>query len=128
MVSKASEDLPEPESPVNTTSWSRGISTSMSLRLCSRAPRIAITRRSLGLSRGGAGRRARDLSNRSFIGCALLAFPRGRHRAGVDHREKKKAYASPYRSRWANLHRNLAGIVTLAGGSRAGYRPGSRGL
>ena len=27
MVSKASEDLPEPESPVNTTSWSRGIST-----------------------------------------------------------------------------------------------------
>src|SRR3989454_3691775 len=42
MVSKASEDLPEPESPVRTTSWSRGSSTSMFLRLCSRAPRTTI--------------------------------------------------------------------------------------
>src|SRR5205085_453156 len=60
MVSKAREDLPEPESPVNTTSWSRGISTSIFLRLCSRAPRIAITRASGRL-------RAPDLSNRSSI-------------------------------------------------------------
>src|SRR5664279_5358578 len=44
MVSKASEDLPEPDSPVNTTSLSRGISTSTFLRLCSRAPRIVIAR------------------------------------------------------------------------------------
>src|SRR5215472_5077709 len=43
MVSKASDDLPEPESPVITTSRSRGISTSMFLRLCSRAPRTAMT-------------------------------------------------------------------------------------
>src|SRR3954452_16262163 len=40
MVSKASEDLPEPESPVTTTSRSRGRSSEMFLRLCSRAPRI----------------------------------------------------------------------------------------
>lgn len=39
MVSKASEDLPEPERPVMTTSLSRGMSRSMPLRLCSRAPR-----------------------------------------------------------------------------------------
>src|SRR5882724_8352784 len=39
MVSKASEDLPDPDSPVMTTSLSRGISTSTFLRLCSRAPR-----------------------------------------------------------------------------------------
>ena len=39
MVSKASEDLPEPDRPVITVSVSRGISTSISLRLCSRAPR-----------------------------------------------------------------------------------------
>src|SRR6185437_3438949 len=45
MVSKASEDLPEPERPVNTTSLSRGISRSTFLRLCSRAPRIVIERR-----------------------------------------------------------------------------------
>src|SRR3954447_18141338 len=38
MVSKASEDLPEPERPVMTTSESRGSSTVTSLRLCSRAP------------------------------------------------------------------------------------------
>src|SRR3954471_1914613 len=38
MVSNASEDLPEPDSPVMTTSESRGSSTVTSLRLCSRAP------------------------------------------------------------------------------------------
>src|SRR3954465_4595387 len=44
MVSKASEDLPEPDRPVNTASLSRGISTSTFLRLCSRAPRMVIAR------------------------------------------------------------------------------------
>src|SRR6185369_738522 len=44
MVSNASEDLPEPDRPVNTASLSRGISTSMFFRLCSRAPRIVIAR------------------------------------------------------------------------------------
>src|SRR6185436_11745773 len=39
MVSKASELLPLPDSPVITVSRSRGISTSTFLRLCSRAPR-----------------------------------------------------------------------------------------
>src|SRR5881398_2577098 len=39
MVPNASEDLPEPETPVNTTSASRGMSTATSFRLCSRAPR-----------------------------------------------------------------------------------------
>src|ERR1700747_3163243 len=58
MVSKASDDLPEPERPVSTTSRSRGISRSMFLRLCSRAPRMAMTRLS---------RPRRCLSNRSFI-------------------------------------------------------------
>jgi hypothetical protein len=40
MVSNASDDFPEPDSPVITTSLSRGISTAMFLRLCSRAPLI----------------------------------------------------------------------------------------
>src|ERR1700689_1781273 len=39
MVSKASEDLPEPDRPGSTTRLSRGMSTSTFLRLCSRAPR-----------------------------------------------------------------------------------------
>src|SRR6266480_6762241 len=42
MVSNASDDLPLPESPVKTTSLSRGIVSETFLRLCSRAPRIVI--------------------------------------------------------------------------------------
>src|SRR3954466_3811038 len=42
MVSKASDDLPEPDSPVITTSLWRGMSTSTFLRLCTRAPRTEI--------------------------------------------------------------------------------------
>src|SRR5487761_1382204 len=38
MVSKASDDLPDPLRPVITTRRSRGISMSIFLRLCSRAP------------------------------------------------------------------------------------------
>src|SRR5258705_7046892 len=39
MVSNASDDFPEPDNPVNATRAFRGNSTSMFLRLCSRAPR-----------------------------------------------------------------------------------------
>src|SRR6266568_2912183 len=42
MVSKASEDFPDPDRPVKTTSLSRGIDSVTFLRLCSRAPRIVI--------------------------------------------------------------------------------------
>src|SRR5438445_11679982 len=42
MVSKARLDLPEPESPVTTMRLSRGISSEMFLRLCTRAPCTAI--------------------------------------------------------------------------------------
>src|SRR3954454_24649181 len=42
MVSKARLDLPEPDSPVNTINLSRGRSTLMLRRLCSRAPRTMI--------------------------------------------------------------------------------------
>src|SRR5580704_15052687 len=42
MVSNARLDLPEPESPVTTIRLSRGISSEMFLRLCTRAPCTAI--------------------------------------------------------------------------------------
>ena len=42
MVSKASELLPEPESPVTTVSVLRGIETEMLRRLCWRAPRTSM--------------------------------------------------------------------------------------
>jgi hypothetical protein len=41
-VSIASEDLPLPLGPVNTTSWSRGIVKSIFFRLCVFAPTIRI--------------------------------------------------------------------------------------
>src|SRR5271165_137050 len=49
MVSNARLDLPEPESPVTTTSLSRGISTEMFLRLCTRAPWTAMVVRAAAL-------------------------------------------------------------------------------
>jgi len=42
MVSNASEDFPEPESPVKTMSFSLGSSTVRFFRLCSRAPLMSI--------------------------------------------------------------------------------------
>src|SRR5262249_12069009 len=42
MVSKASDDLPEPLRPVITVKVLRGISTEMFFRLCWRAPRTVI--------------------------------------------------------------------------------------
>src|SRR5439155_809642 len=50
MVSKARLDLPDPERPVTTTSLSRGISTDMFLRLCTRAPRTSMVVRAAGLT------------------------------------------------------------------------------
>src|SRR5712691_10551485 len=79
MVSKASDDFPEPDSPVKTTSLSRGIVRSMSLRLCSRAPLITIsvccprgTGFSLPRSRGRVG-----------VGAFLSAMDPSPHATGL---------------------------------------------
>src|SRR5437763_7969725 len=42
MVSKASEDLPEPDTPVTTVSFSMGIENETFFRLLTRAPRTLI--------------------------------------------------------------------------------------
>src|ERR1051325_6680798 len=42
MVSKASEDFPEPLTPVTTVNWFMGIENEMFLRLLTRAPRTSI--------------------------------------------------------------------------------------
>src|SRR3546814_16112070 len=60
MVSKASDDLPEPDRPVITISRSRGRSRSMFFRLWVRAPRMRMGSIALGggdLGSGGGGRR-----------------------------------------------------------------------
>src|SRR5262245_10272014 len=65
MVSNARLDLPEPERPVTTMSLSRGISSEMFLRLCTRAPRTAMVVRTEVL---GGVRLTGDLAAiRSFL-------------------------------------------------------------
>src|SRR3546814_13574092 len=64
MVSKAGDDLPEPDRPVITLSRSRGRSRSMFFRLWVRAPRMRMLSIAIGggdLGSGGGGRgRERD--------------------------------------------------------------------
>src|SRR5262245_27321894 len=50
-MSNASEDLPDPDTPVTTVSRPTGMSTSKPCKLCSRAPTIRIT---AGADMGGA--------------------------------------------------------------------------
>src|SRR5580765_6989707 len=64
MVSNARLDLPEPDSPVTTTSRSRGISTEMFLRLCTRAPCTAMVARAAARADLGA-----DAARLEGIGC-----------------------------------------------------------
>jgi hypothetical protein len=51
-MSKARVDLPEPDTPVTTVNLPRGISTSMPLRLCSRAWRTEMLPLPLKSERG----------------------------------------------------------------------------
>src|SRR3546814_19802812 len=60
MVSKASDDLPEPDRPVITISRSRGRSRSMLFRVLVRAPRMRMVSIAIGggdLGHVGGGRR-----------------------------------------------------------------------
>src|SRR5690349_15553325 len=56
MVSKAREDLPEPERPVITVKRSRGMSTFMFLRLCWRAPFTLMRSMAIAKTRHSNGR------------------------------------------------------------------------
>src|SRR6476659_9716410 len=56
MVSKAREDLPEPDRPVITVKRSRGMSTLMFLRLCWRAPRTLMRSMAIAKTRHCSGR------------------------------------------------------------------------
>src|SRR6266566_9262968 len=97
MVSKASDYFPEPDSPVKTTSLSRGISRSMFLRLCSRAPRIVIAR---VLDPAVCWRFALITSSISaFPGAVALAFRRappdlriGRQWVSSEHRKNARRF------------------------------------
>ncbi len=70
-VSNASEDLPEPDSPVNTTMRLRGNSRFTFLRLCSRAPWMTILR-----SLGRCLRSAMSAPLVGFMGAFLISLVR----------------------------------------------------
>src|SRR5215471_7464332 len=55
MVSKASDDLPDPLNPVITVSVLRGISTEMFFKLCWRAPRTVMLLIAMDLYQSGSG-------------------------------------------------------------------------
>src|SRR5262245_48123337 len=72
MVSNTSDDLPEPLTPVNTVILCLGMSSETSLRLCSRAPRTSMNRRSpmrssWRLRTGFMWRRARDTRDAKWV-------------------------------------------------------------
>ena len=50
MVSKTSDDLPDPDTPVMTVSWLCGMESEMFLRLWTRAPRIRMNSSTSGLT------------------------------------------------------------------------------
>src|SRR5260370_14398676 len=128
MVSKASDDFPEPDSRVKTTSLSRGISRSMFLRLCSRAPRIVIAR---VLDQAVCWRLALITSSISAFPGAWprLAFRRappelriGRQWVSSEHR--KNAHRFPVPS--ASHQRFVAVVAARAGKKGPGQAKGRR--
>src|SRR5262252_10091191 len=86
MVSKASDDFPEPDRPVITTSRSLGRIRSMFLRLCWRAPRISILSRGivhpeLGYRTSNMRSKAvRPVISMSYRGISFRRFERCRER------------------------------------------------
>src|SRR5208282_3546899 len=99
MVSKASDDLPEPLSPVMTTNLSRGMERLRFFRLCWRAPPILMNslamtlnfaiRASLHHNLNGAKCQARDdfLAGWKIAGNSLAAKPPVNLKVGFVHRQ-----------------------------------------
>src|SRR3954452_10714373 len=90
MVSKARLDLPEPDRPVKTIRASRGRSSEMLRRLCSRAPRT--TRRfSCWVGTGGTDETVDALTDSSEPCARGRIFPRSR----VPHAPDARTRAPP---------------------------------
>src|SRR5690348_15600443 len=88
MVSKASEDLPEPETPVTAVSSLCGISKSMFLRLWTRAPRTKMLSVAMGNRSLSEGRRLQMRSsgagNLLIINRSAASSAEGQQRVNVN--------------------------------------------
>src|ERR671919_468424 len=84
MVSKASDDLPEPDSPVKTISRSRGSSRLTLRRLCSRAPRMTSES-----AIGGAAYPAEKSFRGGLVGAAIARDPMHLHDV-ADHLDRPR--------------------------------------
>src|SRR5690349_16800101 len=78
MVSKASDDLPEPLSPVITVSVLRGISTEMFFKLCWRAPRTVMLLIAICLLNLVRGTARKPIKTKAYH---YYRVPEGRHTA-----------------------------------------------
>src|SRR5829696_2153053 len=93
MVTKASEDLPEPETPVTTVSRPTGMEKEMFLRLLTRAPRTSMASSIMSLKdchatqRGISGRRQTHMITR--------IFPEAKRTADDKRKDEKDAGIGP---------------------------------
>src|SRR5579862_4678613 len=120
MVSKASEDLPLPDGPVNTTSERLGMSRSIFLRLCSSAPRTSMFCSSLmGRDLSPAAGQQRVLSRRlggwpaaALRRAAVASIAPGALVAGrLDHQRPARALAGDRRRAPAGQGDRIVGVA-----------------
>src|SRR5713101_5918528 len=74
MVSKASEDFPDPDTPVITVKRLCGIASEMSFRLCTRAPRISMESSTVDTAARSVTRSSGELAATDFGGVNLLVY------------------------------------------------------
>lgn len=107
MVSKASDDLPDPESPVTTVSVLRGIETERLRRLCCRAPRTVMCVIAMRIElaahstvpRGGEMANPQDTASGGAGSCPRSSgfFPDEARRAGLPLFSREQASARLHR-------------------------------
>src|SRR5919198_5841741 len=127
MVSKASEDFPDPLRPVKTTRRSRGIESVTFLRLCSRAPRIVI--RSVGTGRVSPGSLDYETGGRGGDQALAADDPAFRH-AGAAAVMEQLACRLDLLSRpdgADEVHLQVEGGVAAARGQDGSHSPCHRG-
>src|SRR6186713_1687735 len=110
MVSNASDDLPDPDSPVTQTSAFRGMRTVTFFRLCSRAP---WTTSSSAWLIGASFYRVEQTFDSDDVGQRAVGFfERGRRRPiAAPHPETGASPARPLAVRDLDLAANLAAGV-----------------